>query len=280
MEVTSGMQTQTIQRQSDEVIAAHYDDDPQSTTRNSLDRAVAQIHHQGVFADATACFKALDLGMGTGMFLESLLALAPGRIEPFGLDLSARMIDCASRKLPGLTSAVDDAANFDAHFSGHLFDLISTHFITGFVPMNVLAPKIHSRLEEGGYWSLVGGTKAAWPNLQRKANSWFLQKVCGGRSVNVDDLVCNPADRAEVVQSLEEHGFVVRDAETFRPNLHFADFDEFMTFAYYGGWLTPFVESLNLHRLSPRLKWLLNRFYFPTDDTHSIEVILAQKIED
>ena len=68
--------------------------------------------------------------MGTGMFLK---AFWPWRhhIEPFGLDLSARMIDCASRKIPGLTSAVDDAANFDAHFHDHLFDLISTHFITG-----------------------------------------------------------------------------------------------------------------------------------------------------
>ena len=51
-----------------------------------------------------------------------------------------------------------------------------------------------------------------------------------------------------------------------------------MTFAYYGGWLTPFVEALNLHHMGPKLKWLLNRFYFPADDAHRIEVILARKI--
>ena len=127
------MQTQIIQRQYDEVIAAHYDDDPQSTTRNSLNRAVEQIRQQEIFAEENAFFKVLDLGMGTGMFLEELLRLAPDRIEPYGLDLSARMIDCASRKIPELRSAVDDAANFDAHFLGQSFDLISTHFITGFV---------------------------------------------------------------------------------------------------------------------------------------------------
>lgn len=274
------MQTQTIQRQYDEVIAPHYDNDPQSTTRNSLTRAVEQIRQQEIFADGSAFFKVLDLGMGTGMFLEELLRFAPDRIQPYGLDLSARMIDCASRKIPELRSAVDDAANFDAHFLGQSFDLISTHFITGFVPLSVLAPKIHGRLEEGGYWSLVGGTKSAWPLLQRRANSWLLRKLCGGRRVSVDELVCNPADRAEFDRVLEANGFVVRAAETFRPTLRFADFDEFMTFAYYGGWLTPFVESLNLHRLSPRMRWFLNRCYFPTEDRHSIEIILAQKIGD
>ena len=68
-------------------------------------------------------------------------------------------------------------------------------------------------------------------------------------------------------------------AET-SPNLHFADFDEFMRFAYFGGWLTPFVESLNLHRVGPKLKWFLNRFYFPAEDTHSIEILLAQEFGD
>src|SRR5262245_16820485 len=165
------MQTQTIQRQYDEVIAPHYDDDPQSVIGHSLDRALAQIRQLEMFSDGESGLKVFDVGVGTGLFLAKLLALGGGRVEPFGLDLSAKMVESARRKIPELAAAVDDAANLDAHFPGQSFDLICTHFITGFVPMSVLAPKIHSRLEEGGYWSLVGGTKAGWPALQRKANS-------------------------------------------------------------------------------------------------------------
>ena len=80
---------------------------------------------------------------------------------------------------------------------------VCTHFITGFVPMSVLAPKIHARLKEGGYWSLVGGTKAAWPVLHSRARSPMVRCLCGGRSFSVDDLACNPAGREEVRCNLE-----------------------------------------------------------------------------
>jgi SAM-dependent methyltransferase len=271
------MQTQAIQRQYDEVIAPHYDEDPQAVTGQSLDKALAQILGIGLFDHPDAELKVFDVGVGTGLFLAKLLALGGGRIEPYGLDLSANMIDSARRKIPDLHAAVDDAANLDAHFSEQSFDLICTHFITGFVPMKVLAPKIHSRLADGGYWSLVGGTKAGWPNVQAKSNSPLLRWLCGGRTVVVEDHACNPAGREEVVETLENNGFVVHTAETFEPALKFRNFDEFMTLAYHGGWLTPFLESLGLHKANAATKWLLNRFFFPTEDHHSIEIVLAQK---
>jgi SAM-dependent methyltransferase len=275
---TSPLQTQTIQRLYDDVIAPHYDDDPQSVIGPSLDRALTQIDKADLFGDEEARLKVLDLGIGTGLFLAKLVALAGGRVvKPFGLDLSAKMVESARSKLPALVAAVDDAANFDAHFAGHSFDLICTHFVTGFVPMSVLAPKIHSRLEPGGYWSLVGGTKAGWPAIRARANSRLLRWLCGGRTVTVDDLACNPAGREEVVRTLEQNGFAVRNAETFEPALKFKNFDEFMTFAYHGGWLTPFLEALGLHHASAATKWLLNLFFFPAEDHHSIEIVLAQK---
>ena len=83
--------------------------------------------------------------------------------------------------------------SLDAHFPGQLFDCVSTHFVTGFVPMRVLAPKIWDRLEEGGYWSIVGGTKEAYPTLQKKADSWVVRKLCGLGKTKVDDLIQNPA---------------------------------------------------------------------------------------
>src|SRR5215831_10100101 len=89
------METQTIQRQYDEVIAPHYDLDPQAVLGTSLNRAAHQIRQQHLPGNSLEPLRVLDLGVGTGLFLAKLKALAGDQIQPFGLDLSEKMIDCA-----------------------------------------------------------------------------------------------------------------------------------------------------------------------------------------
>jgi SAM-dependent methyltransferase len=272
------MTTDTIQRQYDEVIASHYDLDPQAVTGATLDRAAEQIRHQQILGDGSTRLRVYDVGMGTGMFLTRLRALADDQIQPFGLDLSQKMIDCAYQKIPDLAGAVDTAVNLDAHFPEQSFDLICTHFISGFVPLDVLAPKVWSRLEEGGYWSYLGATKGAYPNLQAKANNKLLRWMVGGAKLDVDGTVLSPANQQEVFDIMERTGFVVRQSETFQPKLKFRSLDEFLDFAYYGGWLTPFIEAIGLHQAGPFTRFVLNRFFFPLEDHHTIEIHLAQKL--
>jgi SAM-dependent methyltransferase len=273
------LETQTIQRQYDEVIAPHYDLDPQAVTGISLDRAAEQIRKHRLLEDSAAPLRVLDVGVGTGAFLAKLQALGGERVQPFGLDLSERMVEIARRKVPDLEAAVDDAVNLDAHFPDRSFQLICTHFLTGFVPMQVLAPKIWSRLADGGYWSFVGGTKAGFPVLQAKAGSKPLKWLFRGRTLTIDDIVCNPADRAEVVRTLESNGFAPRACQTFKPQLYFKNFQDFMDFAYRGGWLTPFIEALGLHKARAMTRLMLNLFFFPAHDHHCIEIVLAQKVK-
>jgi SAM-dependent methyltransferase len=273
------MQAELIQRQYDEVIASHYDFDPCSVIGDSLERAIRQIQPHALPRDEAASFRVLDLGVGTGRFLEKLRGVAAARIQPFGLDLSRKMIDIACLRLPDMVTALENAANFDAHFRDLSFDLVCTHFLTGFVPMSVLAPKIWARLEGGGYWSFVGGTMAGFPVLQERAKGKLLAWAIGGRAFDVADFVCNPADQDEVVRVLREHGFLVCDCETFEPELYFKDFNEFFEFAYRGGWLTPIIELLGLHRPRPFLRAMLNVWFFPVRDHHSIVIALAQKPE-
>lgn len=271
------METTAIQRQYDEVIASHYDRDAQRVTQDSLDKAVAQLCRQDEFTAAEEPLRVLDLGMGTGLFYERLTARSAREVKAFGVDLSEKMVEIAREKLPGLVAAVDDAANFDAHFAGESFDLICTHFLTGFVPMETLAPKIMARLRPGGWWSFVGGTREGFPQLQQRANSRLIQWLFGGRQVDVGAMVHNPADEAEVTDNLQRHGFSVLDSETFQPALKFANYNDFMAFAYYGGWLTPFIEKLKLHEAGAITRTLLNRFVFPVHDQHSIAIVLGQK---
>jgi SAM-dependent methyltransferase len=274
----TGEKNQTIRRQYDEVIAPHYDFDPQSVIGSSLDRAASQIRDQQLLGNGVTRLRVLDVGVGTGLFLAKLQTLGAGQVRPFGLDLSEKMIDRARQRVRDLTAAVADAADLDAQFPGESFDLVCTHFLTGFVPMRVLAPKIRGRLVAGGYWSLVGGTLAGYPALQAKARSIPLRWLFGDRLPPVSEVACNPAGRDEVVRTLDENGFAVRACETYQPALEFRNLDQFMEFAYRGGWLTPFLEACGLHKAGVVTRLLLDRFIFPIQDHHSIEIVLAQKV--
>src|SRR5262245_42757079 len=110
------MHIKLIQRHYDEVIAPYYDLDPQSIISDSLDVAIAQILDWLPAGEELRPLKVLDLGMGTGRFLEKLRARTSREIQPFGLDLSEKMISIARDRIPDLVAVVDDAANMDAHF--------------------------------------------------------------------------------------------------------------------------------------------------------------------
>jgi ubiquinone/menaquinone biosynthesis C-methylase UbiE len=271
------MNTQkTIQRQYDEVIAGNYDLDPQSVIGPSLDRATEQLR-KALLNPGEKPLCVLDMGVGTGRFLARLKQLGGERVRPFGIDLSENMVALARQKVPDLVAAVDDAVNFEAHFPGQTFDLICTHFVTGYIPMRVLAPKIWCRLTEGGCWSIVAGTKAGFPVLQARARGKLLRWYLRAPKLAIDDVICNPAGRDEVEQTLQTARFVVRDAETFQPQLRFGNLEEFLEFGYRGGWLTPFIEAVGLHRASWLTRLLMNWIFFPVEDHHSIEIVLAQK---
>jgi len=265
-----------IQRQYDEVIAPHYDRDPLSVTTTSLMRALDQLAREDCLSGILPPMDVLDVGIGTGLFYERLRQLAGRDIRPYGLDISRQMIDVARNRVPDLVAAIDDAANIGSHFEETAFDLICTHFVTGFVPLVELAPAIFSKLKPGGYWSFVGGTSHGFPELQRVAGSPLIRLLFRGRSLDPGALK-TPLNQQEVTGRLREHSFEVCAAETFEPPLEFRNFDEFMVFAWRGGWLTPFIEELGLQNAGGMLRGLLNRFVFPVHDCHRVAIVLARK---
>ncbi len=270
-------QRSDIERQYDEIIAQHYDRDPQSITSNALDLALSHIaKYSGLLEAPKTTLDVLDLGMGTGMFLKKLCGASAASLNLFGVDLSSRMIDSARKKLPGLVAHSGDAAAFDTYFENQKFDLISTHFITGFVPLDHLLPRIWDCLRPGGYWSYIGGTSQGYKALQRKAGHPLLQLLFKGKRLTLDGLLC-PSCLEDVTGPLHRHGFEIRVSEVSEPSLSFANFNEFMEFAYTGGWLTPFVEAIGLQNASRPLRGVLNRFVFPLDDHHHIAMVLARK---
>ena len=271
-------QTAVIQRQYDDVIAQHYDLDPQNITNQSLDLALQHLRDHGLlkFNPALPPMEVLDLGMGTGLFLKKLRASTFGLAECWGVDLSPNMTEIAQAKIDGLEAVVDDAANFDDHFPGQTFDLICTHFITGFVPIQHLAPLIYKRLKPGGCWSFVGSGKLAYPTLRRKADSPIVRMLFGGAKLSLKDMLC-PDHENDLRETLTAAGFEILTADTFEPELRFRDFSEFMEYAYTGGWLTPFIEELGLQHAGRPTRALLNTMVFPVKDHHSILLGLVRK---
>ncbi|WP_165074711.1 class I SAM-dependent methyltransferase [Paludisphaera rhizosphaerae] len=269
------MNTTAVHQAYNDVVATHYDLDPQGVIGRALDLGIGQMKAEGLLTDRD--LHVLDIGMGTGLFLEKLQQASEGRIIPFGIDLAESMLEVARRRLPDLDAVAGDASKLDAYFKDREFDCVCTHFVTGFVSMRTLAPQIAGKLLPGGCWSLVGGTKAAYPALQAKGDSRFLRWYTGAGSRRMDDTVLNPADAGEVAEVMEANGFEVLRSETFRPTLNFENFDGFMEFAYHGGWLTPLIESMGLHRAGAAKRWLLNRLAFPIQDSHDIVAVLGRK---
>jgi SAM-dependent methyltransferase len=259
------MESAVIQRQYDEVISGQYDLDPQCTTGKSLDRAIGHLEHEGILAAVLPSMKVLDVGMGTGMFLQKLRRSSSRIIEPFGLDISEKMAAIAQEKLPDLVAAIDDGANLEQHFRNEQFDLAATHFVTGFVPIEHIAPVIHSKLVPGGHWSFVGGTSAGYQELQRRAAHPLLKL-----------LIC-PSSQHQVEDVLTASGFEICCIETYEPELRFTNFSEFMEYAYLGGWLTPFIEEIGLHKAKRWQQMILNRLVFPVVDHHNIVLAVARK---
>ncbi len=270
------MSTTTIRHAYNDVVATHYDLDPQGVIGRSLDRGIAQMKEEGLL-DSDRELQVLDVGMGTGLFLGKLKAEAGDRLVPFGIDLAENMLEVARKRLPGLEAVVGDASDLEAHFPGREFDCICTHFVTGFVGMRVLAPQIARKLKPGGYWSLIGGTKAAYPALRAKGDSKFLRRLSGAGSRAMDETVLNPADLQEVTATMAEYGLEVCRGETFEPALNFENFDGFMEFGYRGGWLTPLIESMGLQKAGPVRRWLIDRLIFPVQDSHNIVIALGRK---
>lgn len=270
------MESAVIQRQYDEVIASQYDLDPQNVTGSTLERAIRHLRDAELLSSALPPLRVLDVGMGTGMFLDRLRRSSARSIVPHGIDISQQMAAVAQQKLPDLEAAIDDGANIDQHFCDESFDLVATHLVTGFVPIEHLAPRLFSKLNPGGYWSFVGGTTAGYPALQKRAAHPLLKLLFGNRSPDLQGMIC-PNNQHEIVSVLQKHGFEIVVAETHEPKLHFPDFATFMEYGYRGGWLTPFIEEIGLQKCPRWQQAILNRIVFPVQDHHSIVLVLAQR---
>jgi SAM-dependent methyltransferase len=265
-----------VTQQYDEIIAPNYDRDSQGVIGKSLGLALDQLRRHGFLSHRADSLRVYDVGMGTGLFLELLIKAALSRIEPFGLDVSAQMAAHAQARIPGLKAVIADGARLDETFLGEQFELVCTHFLTGFVPLATLAPMVSAKLAAGGQWSYLGGLSEGYPELQRIAEGRIVKWLLGGGKFSLSQLL-TPANTDAVVTLLEAEGLEILEASTLELPLQFDTFQQFMRFAYDDGWLTPILQELGVDRLRPAFRAVLDRLAFPVSDRHLVAAVLARK---
>lgn len=249
-----------IGRVYDEHVAGTYDEDALGLLAGARGLGLAQVTRVGLPADATI----LDLGVGTG---ESLCALAPlfPRGRRVGIDLSARMIEVARRKID-FEAHVDDACNAGAHVPDGTVDLVVAHFLTTFVDRGRLFRVAARALRRGGFLSLVSSPSEAFRAVRERLGYLIADEATLSRASPA------PETAESLAEELRAAGFEVREFEVFSRPIVFESFEQGLEFGLRSGFFAHVIAALGLDRIStlasvPGL--------FPLQDEYCAVAILA-----
>jgi predicted TPR repeat methyltransferase len=219
----------------DEQVADSYDEDALGLLSGVRSLALGQIFRNGVPRGPTI----LDLGVGTGATLHALAPHYPAA-RMIGIDLSARMIEIAQRKL-AFQAYVADACDADAHVADASVDLCLAHFLTSFVDRPRLFGVARGTLKTGALFSVVSTPHAAFGKLRRLVGT-----VLGDATVNA----AAPAPTEEqLAAEVSAAGFDILATDMFRSSVKFRAFDEAVEWGMKSGFLAQSIEAIGLDRL-------------------------------
>ena len=103
-----------------------------------------------------------------------------------------------------------------------------------------------------------------------------MKLLFGHGAPDLQGMICPNSER-DIIEVLKKNGFEILMSETFEPELKFPDFASFIEYGYHGGWLTPFIEEIGLHKAKRWQQAILNRLVFPVVDHHSIVLAVARR---
>lgn len=247
----------------DEHVAATYDRDELGLLTGARSLAIAQITASALPPDATL----LDLGVGTGLTLAALASRFPAS-RKIGIDLSAKMIEAARRRLQ-LDAYVDDACNAGAHVAPGSADLVIAHFLTTFVSRPRLFAAAAQCLRPGGLLSVVSSTGEAFRGVRAGVDELL------GATGLADRVSPAPENGAVLDEEIRAAGFEICARETFRRPVTFDNFRDTLAWGLQSGFFAHALEALGQDKIA-RLGHAATAF-FPFHDEYVGEAILARR---
>ena len=231
----------------------------------------------------TPHYKVLDVGVGNGAFLQKLKECMP-QADFLGIDISKEMLQRAHEALD-LTTIETSATQASRFVPHHSQDLVLAHFINAYIPIHTLFHEARLLTRANGYFSLITSTYESFPIAQQALANFISQESVLSRIVGhyYKGIVKNTTvagSENELLHAFDEHKFRIISHRRLHIPITLNTIDDLALFGIEGTW---FLNSLSVRMLPKnfliqRLTRLFSKiFNFPYQDTHIIDVVLAQK---
>ena len=231
----------------------------------------------------TPHYKVLDLGVGNGAFLQKLKQYMP-QAEFLGIDVSTEMLQRAHGALD-LTTIEASATEASRYVPHHSQDLVLAHFINAYIPIHTLFHEARLLTRASGHFSLITSTYESFPIAQQALAHFIseesvLSRIVGHYYKGIVKNTTVAGSENELMHAFDEHKFRIISHERLHIPITLNNIDDLALFGIEGTW---FLNSLSIRMLPKnfliqRLKRLFSKiFTFPYQDTHIIDVVLAQK---
>nr|VFK62614.1 MAG: Methyltransferase domain-containing protein [Candidatus Kentron sp. TUN] len=213
----------------------------------------------------------LDIGCGTGWFLEKLVDNYT-ELSLSGSDPSPHMLKIARSKpkLANLSIFISDIQQLTRLVPAQSFDMVSLHYVLCYVPKEIAFPIIAKLVKPGGLFSLATMTKEnSFPALEKLSDFIDIDKD------EIDSICHTPLSKEELLAYIESSKlFNIEMWDTLEKSMSFESKSQLSDFAFHSGWVS---EVSNEYR--PHIEHAIQDaqgIQFPIQDHFCSEIILLK----